>query len=96
MVLQTQGALGWPATACMAQELGVILALCLALYLWPRTTVLGAVLLTAYLGGAVATHLRVGSPLFTHTLFGTYLGALVWAGLWLRLPGLRQLLTNPS
>ena len=63
-----------------------------ALYAWPRTAVLGAVLLTGYLGGAVATHLRVGSPLFSHTLFGVYLGIALWGGLWLRDGRVRALL----
>jgi hypothetical protein len=54
--------------------------------------VLGAVLLTAYLGGAVATHARIGSPLFSHTLFGVYIGIVVWGGLWLRDPRIRALL----
>ena len=73
--------------------LGSILALCTALYAIPRTTVLGAVLLTAYLGGAVSTHLSAGSPLISDTLFGVYLGLAVWGGLWLREPRLRTLLS---
>ena len=52
---------------------------------------LGAILITGYLGGAVATHVRVGSPILIHTLFGVYVGALAWAGLWLRDPRLRAL-----
>ncbi len=74
--------LGYPAGAVFA--IGVIELVCLAAYAVPRTAVLGAVLLTGYLGGAVATHLRVGSPLLTHTLFPLYLGVLVWGGLLLR------------
>jgi len=58
----------------------------------PKTSVLGAILLTAYLGGAVATHVRVGSPLFTHTLFPVYLAALIWGGLFLRDSRLRMLI----
>lgn len=58
----------------------------------PGTSVLGAILLTGYLGGAVATHLRVGSPLLTHTLFGVYLGLFVWGGLFLRDARLRALI----
>ena len=73
--------------------LGSILALCTALYAIPRTTVLGAVLLTAYLGGAVSTHLSAGSPLISDTLFGVYLGLAVWGGLSLREPRLRTLLS---
>ena len=64
--------------------LGLIILGCLALYLWPRTAVLGATLFTGYLGGAVAIHLRVQDPLATHTLFPVYVGALLWAGLVLR------------
>jgi hypothetical protein len=54
------------------------------LYAFPRTSVLGAILLTGYLGGTVAIHLRVGSPVFSHMLFGVYLGVLLWGGLYLR------------
>lgn len=71
--------------------LGVLLAACLALYLIPRTAPIGAVLLTGYLGGAVLTHLRVGDPLISHTLFPIYVGALVWAGLYLRDDRVRRL-----
>jgi hypothetical protein len=63
-----------------------------ALYAWRPTAILGAILITAYLGGAVATHARIGSPLLSHTLFGVYLGVIVWAGLWLRDPRLRSLM----
>ena len=83
--------LGIPVDATFYRELGAILAVCTLLYAWPRTQLLGAVLLTGYLGGAVATHLRVGSPLLSHTLFGVYVGLLVWGGLWLREPRLRAL-----
>ena len=72
--------------------MGVLVLAITALYAWPRTAILGALLLTAYLGGAVATHVRVGSPLFSHILFGVYLGVIAWAGLWLRNPRLRTLL----
>ena len=71
--------------------LGVVLAACLALYLIPRTAPLGAVLLTGYLGGAVLTHLRIGDPLLSHTLFPIYVGALLWAGLYLRDDRVRRL-----
>ena len=74
--------LGWPTH--LNPLLGVVILGCLALYLWPRTAALGATLLTGYLGGAVAIHLRVGDPLATHTLFPVYVGALFWAGLVLR------------
>jgi hypothetical protein len=63
---------------------GVLALLCTALYLIPRTALLGAILLTGYFGGAIATHLRVGNPLFSHTLFPIYIAALFWVGLYLR------------
>jgi hypothetical protein len=66
--------------------------LCLAVYLYPPTAVLGAVLFTGYLGGAIATHLRVGNPLLTHILFPLYVAGLVWGGLFLREHRLRSLL----
>lgn len=72
--------------------LGVTLLCCVLAYLVPRTSVLGALLLTGYLGGAVATHVRVGSPLFTHILFPTYVAALLWGGLILRDARLRAFL----
>jgi hypothetical protein len=81
--------LGWAEETAL--PLGVTLLVCTVLYAVPQTAVLGAVLLTAYLGGAVATHVRIGSPLFSHVLFGVYLGLLVWGGLWLREPRLRAL-----
>ncbi len=62
------------------------------LYVFPRTSILGAILLTGYFGGAVATHLRLNNPLFTHTLFTVYFGVLIWGGLWLRNSKLRELL----
>ena len=74
------------------RAIGLLLLAITALYAWPRTAVLGAVLLTGYLGGAVATHVRVGSPLFSHILFGVYLGIALWGGLWLRDRGLRAVL----
>ena len=66
--------------------------MCLARYVVPRTSVSGAVLLTGYLGGAIATHARIGNPLFSHVLFPTYMAALLWAGLFLRERRLRVLL----
>jgi DoxX-like family len=78
---------GWPADLCV--PLGVILLTCTVLYLIPRTAVLGAILLTGYLGGAVATNLRLHNPLFSHTLFPVYVGVMIWAGLVLRVPALR-------
>lgn len=61
------------------------------LYIFPRTSILGAILLTGYFGGAVATHLRLNNPLFSHTLFTVYFGIFVWGGLWLRNTKLRAL-----
>jgi hypothetical protein len=87
VVAQASLQLGWDPG--MARTLGVILLMCTLFYAYPRTAIFGAVLLTGYLGGAVAAHLRLGDPLFTHTLFGVYLGILAWGGLWLRDPGLR-------
>jgi DoxX-like family len=72
--------------------IGIILLVCLILYVVPRTAVLGAILLTGYLGGAVATQLRLGSPLLSTTLFPIYIGVLIWAGIMLREDRLRALL----
>ncbi len=76
----------------LALPLGVLLLLCTVLYAMPATAALGAVLLTGYLGGAAAIHVRVGNPLFTHALFSVYLGVALWLALWLRMPALRALL----
>jgi hypothetical protein len=81
-VVEASAKLGWPLS--LAPVLGVILLVSTALYAIPKTSVLGAILLTGYLGGAVATHLRVGDPLFSHILFPTYLGILLWGGLFCR------------
>ncbi len=88
--------LGLPTDVGFHRMLGAILAASLALYLYPRTAIIGAILLTGYLGGAVAIHTRVGSPLGSHTLFGSYLGVALWGGLWLRLPQLRRLIPLSS
>lgn len=64
--------------------IGVVELIGTLLYAWRRTSLLGAVIMTGLLGGAIATHLHVDSPLFSHTLFGVYLGLIMWAGLWLR------------
>src|SRR5687767_13834786 len=68
----------------VAVGIGILELICLVTYLVPRTSILGAIILTGYLGGAVATHLRVASPLFSHTLFPVYVGLLLWVGLVLR------------
>ena len=90
IVATTLQALGWPPE--MGFVIGVIELICVALYIYPRTAVLGALLMTAVLGGAIATHLRIGSPLFSHILFGVYLGLFMWGGLWLRSERLRTIL----
>lgn len=92
VVLDTMAELGYPGTVGIARLLGVITLACAVLYAWPRTSVLGAILMTGLLGGAMATHLRIGSPIFSHLLFGLYLGLLAWGGLWLRDPRLKALM----
>jgi hypothetical protein len=94
VVTQASAQLGWPDDAGTARLLGALLLTITALYAVRRTSIVGAILLTGYLGGAVATHARIGSPLFTHILFGVYLGVLAWAGLYLRNQKLRALLAN--
>ncbi|KYF90201.1 hypothetical protein BE17_43925 [Sorangium cellulosum] len=89
-VVEGTTSLGYPASVIF--PLGVVQLVCLAFYLAPRTAVLGAVLWTGYLGGAIATHVRVGNPLLTHTLFPIYVAALLWGGLWLRDRRLRSIL----
>jgi len=81
-VVAAFGQLGYPLG--VAATLGIVELICVALYLLPRTSVLGAVLLTGYLGGAIATQVRVGAPLFSTTLFPVYVALLLWGGLYLR------------
>jgi len=81
---------GWPLE--LSVTLGVLLLVSTILYVVPRTAILGAILLTGYLGGAVATNLRLENPLFSHTLFPVYFGILVWLALWLRDPRLGELI----
>lgn len=92
IVIETSAQLGLPANADFARTLGILTLVATALYAFPRTSALGAILLTGYLGGAIATHMRVGSPMFSHTLFGVYLGLMVWGGLYLRDERLRALI----
>jgi hypothetical protein len=92
VVTDTMQQLGYTPSAPTARILGVLTLVCTALYAYPKTSVLGAILLTGYLGGAMATHFRVGSPLFSHLLFGLYLGLMVWGGLYLRDERLRALI----
>jgi len=92
VVIDATQQIGWPVDPTTLAMLGLILLVCTALYVLPRTAVLGAILLTGYLGGAVASHVRLGDPLLTHDLFGVYLGLFVWGGLWLRDARIRSLI----
>jgi hypothetical protein len=83
-VLEASAQLGYPASAEFARGLGALLLGCTLLYVWPRTAVVGAILLTGYLGGAIAAHVRVSHPLLSHTLFGVYIALFTWGGLFLR------------
>lgn len=85
---ETMTALGWPGSPLLL--IGVLEVLCTLLFLWPRTALLGGILMMAILGGAMATQIRAGSPLFSHTLFSIYLGLAMWGGLWLRDPTFRE------
>jgi hypothetical protein len=88
--------LGYPTSDSFARFLGLVTLLCVGLYAWRRTAMLGAVLLTGLMGGAIASHLRLGDPLFSHTLFGVYLGLLIWGGLWLRDERVRRMMPSMS
>ena len=81
-VTESFARLGYPES--LAIRIGILELVCTVVYVIPRTSVLGAILLTGFLGGAIATHLRIGDPLFTHLFFPIYLGVLVWGGLYLR------------
>lgn len=91
--LEAGAALQWPVE--LMPTVGTILLTCLLLYVIPRTAILGAVLLTGYLGGAVASHIRVSNPLFSHTLFPIYIAILIWLGLYLRDARLKRFLDKP-
>lgn len=80
--LEANAALQWPME--LMPVVGFLLLLSTAIHLVPRTAIIGAILLTGYLGGAIASHVRVGNPLFTHTLFPVYVAILIWLGLYLR------------
>jgi len=90
VVITTSEQMGIPGN--LARTLGILGLICTVLYAIPRTSIIGAILLTGYLGGAIASHLRLGDPIFTHTLFGLYLGLLAWGGLYLRDDRLRALI----
>ena len=89
-VIDTMTQMGLPVA--MARPIGAIELVVTLLYAIPRSSVLGAVLLTAVFGGAIASHWRLGDPLFSHTLFGVYLGLLAWGGIWLRDPRVRAVM----
>ncbi len=89
VVVQAQEKLGYPGSVTFG--LGVLLLACTALYAIPQTSLLGAILLTGYLGGAIASQLRIGEPWFSHILFGVYVGLFVWGGLYLRSDQLRAI-----
>lgn len=90
--LEAGAALQWPIEKMPL--VGTILLICTLLYVIPRTSVLGAILLTGYLGGAIASHVRVSNPLFTHTLFPIYIAVFIWLGLYLRDSRARNILAH--
>ena len=90
VALGTMQELGYPES--LVVPIGVIGLVCLIAYVVPRTALIGAVLWTGYLGGAIATHVRVENPLFSHVLFPIYIALFIWGGLWLRDPRVRALL----
>jgi hypothetical protein len=92
IVTETMDRIGYGSSETLARSLGLMTIVCTVLYAIPPTSIVGAILLTGYLGGAMASHVRIGSPLFSHTLFGLYLGLMVWGGLWLRDGSLRTLI----
>jgi hypothetical protein len=87
-VVEAFARLGYPLSASVG--IGLLLLICTAIYVTPRTSILGAILLTGYLGGAVSTHVRAGSTMF-EMIFPGILGVLVWVGIYLRDAELRNL-----
>ena len=81
-------------TPAVLLPFGLVQLACLVLYLVPRTAPLGAVLWTGWLGGAIATHVRLGDPMLTHVLFPLYVAVPLWLGLWLRDPRVRAVLAR--
>ena len=90
LAVEGDARLGYPENTVVG--IGILLLLCTLLYVLPRTSILGAILLTGYLGGAVATHVRVGNPWLGYVLLPVYIGVLVWGSLFLRDPRIRTLL----
>ncbi|MGE0280785.1 MAG: DoxX family protein [Rhizobiaceae bacterium] len=86
---ETMAALGWPPGYVL--PIGILELTLTLLYIYPRTNVLASILFMGLFGGAMATQVRAGSPLFSHQLFSIYLGLFMWGGLWLRDPALRAL-----
>jgi hypothetical protein len=93
-VIEATTQLGYSENSILS--IGIILIIITILYLFPRTSFLGAILLTGFLGGAVATHFRIDNPLFSHQLFPVYLGIFIWLGVALRHPTIRQIFINPK
>lgn len=93
-VIEATTQLGYNENSILS--IGIILIIITILYLFPRTSFLGAILLTGFLGGAVATHFRIDNPLYSHQLFPVYLGIFVWLGVALRYPTIRQIFINPK
>jgi hypothetical protein len=91
-VIESSAKLGYPESTIV--PIGVLLLVGVVLYLIPKTSVIGAIYLAAYLGGAVASHYRLGNPLATHVLFPVYVASFIWAGLALRNPRVMAVLTG--
>lgn len=87
--VQGTAQLGFPPDALLV--IGILGLICLVLYVIPRTAIIGAILWVGYFGGTIATHLRLGNPLFTHVLSGVYVCVFLWGGLYLRDPRVRAL-----
>jgi hypothetical protein len=84
--------LGYPESTITT--IGILVIICAIIYAIPRSALIGAILLTGFLGGAIATHFRINNPLFSHTLFPVYVLLFIWLGLYLRSASLRKLLLN--
>ena len=84
--------LGYPENTITT--IGILVIICAIIYAIPRSAFIGAILLTGFLGGAIATHFRINNPLFSHTLFPVYVLLFIWLGLYLRSASLRKLLLN--
>lgn len=89
VAIEPMTVVGWPTKYLLL--IGCIELGCMALYVFPRTALLGAILMTGPLSAALAANLRVDNPLFSHTLFSVYFGVAMWVALWLREPRLREL-----